>query len=143
MKGGDIALLDLATGIESTVGLPSRWSPMFGFSWSPDGRRIAFVDRELGLAILTLDEQGRHAGVRRRTSGAVEKTSWSPDGRRIVFTITERPGAPTHLYIVSAAGNDEPQRVPGQRLDHSNFCPDWSPDGKWILFCSTLPKSAP
>ena len=143
MKGRDIALLNLATGTESTVRLPSRWSPMFGFSWSPDGRRIAFVDRELGLAILTLDEQGRPAGVRRRADRAEEKTSWSPDGRQIVFTVTERLGSPTHLYVVTAAGNDAPQRVPGQRLDHTNFNPDWSPDGKWILFCSTFLESTP
>ena len=143
MKSGDIALLDLATGTESTLGLPGQWSPMVGFRWSPDGRRIAFVDRELGLAILTLDEKGRYAGVRRRAARAEETTSWSPDGRQIVFTIRERRGAPPQLYVVSVAGNDAPQLLPGQRLDHANFNPDWSPDGKWILFCSTLLESAP
>jgi Tol biopolymer transport system component len=52
------------------------------FSWAPDGRRIAYMDRRGKLVIAHV-----HTGARRRTQLAVNwQPLWSPDGRRIAMT---------------------------------------------------------
>ncbi|HCK16724.1 TPA: hypothetical protein DHW51_21535, partial [Candidatus Poribacteria bacterium] len=61
-------------------------------SWSPDGRRIAFVsDRDLNYEIYVMDSNGNN--LRRLTNhlGEDESPSWSPDGQRIAF-VSNRNG---------------------------------------------------
>ncbi len=64
----------------------------------------------------------------------------SPDGRHIVYTVQEplmtetRSEFITHLYGVAAEGGEPVQLTFGE---HSDRCPKWSPDGRYIAFLST------
>lgn len=148
LSRGQFALLNLVTGREKLIAMDrSQWLPRLAFSWSPDGRRIAFTDTQgRGLAILTLDDQGEFLSVQprvREVPGArtpwMAGTSWSPDGRQIAFCMWTDNRSPSQLYIVETDGETRPRRVPRQPAHSNNSSPDWSPDGQWILFCNDVP----
>lgn len=73
---------------------------------------------------------GDGSGQTRLTSNAVEDThpAFSPDGRRIAFT-SSRSGRPS-IYVMNADGS----RVRRMTSGGVDSLPDWSPDGKWIVF---------
>jgi WD40-like Beta Propeller Repeat/Lysyl oxidase len=93
-------------------------------SWSPDGRRLAYVAPGAGGAadLFVADADGTHSGRVTRTDGVDETSpSWSPDGMRLVV---ERAGT---LVVLRADGGGERPLGPGQE-------PAWSPGGRRIAF---------
>ena len=93
-------------------------------SWSPDGRRIAYVSAGAGEAadVYVSDADGTHLGRLTRTSGVDEASPrWSPDGMRLVV---ERAGR-----IVVAKADASRERVLALGLQ-----PAWSPGGQRIAF---------
>jgi len=110
--------------------------------WSPDRRRIAFGREADGSPgeILVIDVDGKGGTVR-----VAEGTdpAWSPDGTKIVFA--SNAGAPlgsaVGIYVMNADGSGIRQLTSPNNFDQcsvgasaSDFNPDWSPDGKRILF---------
>jgi WD40-like Beta Propeller Repeat len=75
----------------------------YGFVWSPDGRRFAFLDGT-GLRV------GPVAGGSRRILASkpfvrLEAPAWSPDGRWIAVTIMLPPADNLDLLVVAADGS--------------------------------------
>ena len=108
------------------------------FSLSPDGRRIAVYITVDGNPDVWMIES---RGVRTRFTvepGVDNFPIWSPDGARIVFSST-RAGGPHHLYTqtVSAVGDAE---LLIESADVKTAT-DWSPDGRYVLFRSSNPKT--
>ena len=112
--------------IESPPGRPEVQAPV----WSPDGRRIAFLNkRDGGKEIYVVSADG--SGQRRLTRDArfSATPAWSPDGRKIAF----EGGPRRHLsgvYVVNADGSGQ------RRLARNGSAPAWSPDGRTIAFFS-------
>ncbi len=104
--------------------------------WSPDGRRIAFADRQ----IYVMDADG--SNLRRLTSGSrVDQwPSWSPDGSTIAYSnsgktfLDESGFSPTQeIWTVPASGGTP------TRLTHNiaaDDMPFFSPNGGRIAFFS-------
>ena len=126
-------------------GCSENWYPAL----SPDGRRVAFT-HEFGRII---DEQIDYSGIysARLSGGGLRKITlppkrtamdseaqWSPDGRKLVFVRTFLDGQNNNLrqaiYTVRADGSGL-RRVTPFSLNAGDG-PDWSPDGKRILFRS-------
>ncbi|MBA3640821.1 MAG: S9 family peptidase [Acidobacteria bacterium] len=109
-----------------------------GATWSPDGRRLAFVStREGSTDIWIATIEGERHGINRVTSDgmAKEDPQWSPDGQRIVYTAR----GPLDFYaqgvfVVPAAGGTSQRITPNDGFDHSQA--RWSPDGRRLAFVS-------
>jgi TolB protein len=102
-------------------------------TWSPDGRRIAFVSnrrKAFALEIYLINADGR--GLRNLTRGRGGSDSlpaWSPDGRKIAFVGWR--GLEMGLYVMNADGSHERQLIKAGPQVPSLA---WSPDGRKILF---------
>ena len=108
--------------------------------WSPDGRRIAFLDDKGGLEAQLCVIAVASGKVKRLTEREMfGGISWSPDGRTLAyFRFNEGKKAPPHytewegdVYVVPAAGGAS------RRITHSpefeiGFA--WTPDGKHLTF---------
>jgi TolB protein len=107
-------------------------------SWSPDGKRIAFMrDQPAGLYVM--DADGRNQKRLSEKGHRDEVPAWSPDGQRIAFTDLRPVGAnkvALSISVVDREGRDETQIV------ESGSNPLWSPDGKTILFVGRGRRSA-
>ena len=124
-----------------------------GATWSPDCSRIVFYSNRDGLGafykIYVMNPDGTRVVKlldSPNTSDAFAR--WSPDGTRIAFNRTEgywdpdpaeRPGRPwrfsdtSDIYVVNADGTGLTRITSGPGL---KVLPDWSPDGRRILFNS-------
>jgi TolB protein len=110
-----------------------RIEPPFGPSWSPDGRKIAFVRESGGMNadIYIMNRDG--TGVERLTDDPAQDIApeWSPDGTKIAFQSDRGDGF--EIYVMNADGagaakvTDSPARVDD---------PSWSPDGTALAFTS-------
>ncbi len=101
--------------------------------FSPDGKRIAFLDGRSGNGeIWVCNSDG--SNPRQLTSFHVTVGAfphWSPDGREIAFIAS--PEGQAAIYVMSAEGG-RPRRLTLD--DRSASAPTWSRDGKWIYFGS-------
>lgn len=110
------------------------------FSWSPDGRKIAFYGDGLmvmnadGTDLHTVSHQPMHIG-----SGV--PAIWSPDSRFLAIDTLQSPSPDKFLYDKSniylidvVTGLEKPLLSDGKL---GNLDPTWSPDGAQIAFVST------
>jgi dipeptidyl aminopeptidase/acylaminoacyl peptidase len=91
------------------------------FTWSPDGKQIAFVSSTPG-------EQAAEASGDPKV---ITRYLYKPDAREgsTRFNDNQR----LHLYVVDVSSKQVRQLTQGNYDEHSV---DWSPDGKQILFAS-------
>ncbi len=119
----------LAAGDQFSVG---------AFSWSPDGKRIAFSatrDPDLGSQdteqIYTVDLADHHVHKLFENGGPNSHPKWSPDGRRIAFVTSA--GNPFFYYanrrIAVAPAEGGPIRILTAAFDEDANLIDWGPDG--------------
>lgn len=100
-------------------------------SWSPDGKRVAFVRYGSGGAIdgiWTMKTTGGDLKAVPGTKGASDP-AWSPDGKRIAYA--KPVGTQREIYVADIDG------TPATRLTHTaadDLHPTWSPDGKYLAF---------
>ena len=113
-------------------------------SWSPDGKRIAFVSDRDGhvmhgiptFEIYVMDADGGNQQRLTENRARDSQPSWSPDGKRIVFASDrdrERGDHNYEIYVMDADGGN-PQNLTNNPEEDRD--PSWSPDGKRIVFTS-------
>jgi TolB protein len=123
-------------------------------AWSPDGNRLVFErafgpiikDQAAGgldLVTSNADGSGEQVILRSLPLGREpHDAQWSPDGTRIavnMLNIKAKPRNGSAIYVLNADGSGF-HRVTPLRLNAGN--PDWSPNGKRIVFNSSYEGQA-
>lgn len=116
---------------------------LLDFSWSPDGRAVAFWrslsapsgGKWVTALYLTSVETGQERELMRiRTGSTMPRPAWSPDGRRIAVYLSWE--VEQGIYAIEADGSGMTHVVAGGG-DLSNIA--WSANGRQILFTWTSP----
>lgn len=120
-----------ADGSGQITDLGSFDADVWGPSWSPDGRRLAF-STDPSLFVVNRDGSDRRIvshGTYAEVGQRGEAAEWSPDGTSLVFT-AGTPGA-TQVYLVGLDGAPE-RRISIGATSAGNAT--WAPDGSRIAY---------
>lgn len=112
--------------------IASSPEPLMSPSWSPDGKRIAYVSFERRSAAIYV--QTLATGQRERMAefpGINGAPAWSPDGTRLALTLS-KDGSPD-IYVLNLASRSLAKITKSSAIDTE---PTWSPDGSTIVFTS-------
>lgn len=106
--------------------------PLLSPSWSPDGRKLAYVSFESGNSAIYI--QDISTGAREKVAsfrGINGAPSFSPDGRQLALTLS-RSGNP-EIYVMDLGSRSLRQITTTSAIDTE---PVWSPDGSSLYFTS-------
>ena len=146
VQGGDVSLIDVATGRETDLGTVAGPEDSEGYAvhalvWSPDGTRIAYDGGPGSGSVYSIDvESGEHSLLVGQPAGTgwISDIDWSPDGAYLAIYYDEKA-----LYLANADGSDLrlldrvvatqwPVWHPGLSVGTA-----WSPDGTRLAYASS------
>jgi Tol biopolymer transport system component len=136
----NLSVLDAAT----PAGSPWRTLTTNGLSkspsWSPDGKRIAYLQQSALFSrndIHIIDAAGGEPVRLTPTAGWYGAPRWSPDGTRLAFT--DQGVGNGDIFLVNADGSGLTNVTRSSAADAD---PSWSPDGARLVFASADPAYA-
>ena len=112
--------------------LLSSSEPIISPSWSPDGKKVAYVSFETGLAKVYIQNiaSGKREPVLSKNT-QISSPSWSPDGKYLSLTIYQDGNA--EIYILRLRDKTLTRMTNQFAIDTES---SWSPKGNKILFTS-------
>ena len=144
-KGDEIAYWSDRSGEYDLVVQPSQGGPetvlaslgagyRYDLHWSPDGRKLAWVDQSMTIRVYDRDRE------KLMTAGkglymfhgnlADFRASWSPDSRWLAYARSTEPTTPA-IFLYDTSSDEIHQVTSGFYGDRS---PVFSPDGKYLYF---------
>jgi TolB protein len=127
----DMVLLDLATGkltVPTAIERVSDYNSGL-FYWPKNPKRLGFqalIDGQSHPFSMDLDGRNK-TDLTKDSKEFAYGFDASPDGRRIAYHKSYQ------VYLADANGANARRIETGHDF---NFCPIWSPDGKWVTFLS-------
>ncbi len=102
-------------------------------SWSPDGRKIAYVSFESGNSAIYVQDitTGSRQLISARAKGINGAPAWSPDGSKLALALSYQ-GNP-EIYVMDVGSRAETRLTNNLAIDTE---PRWTPDGQGIIFTS-------
>ncbi len=110
----------------------SSSEPIISPSWSPDGKRVAYVSFESKKPVIYVHElaTGKRI-VLSNEKGNNSAPSWSPDGSKLAVSLSRDNN--TQVYVINADGTALKRVSRSSAIDTE---PQFSADGKSIYFTS-------
>ncbi|MES2857849.1 MAG: Tol-Pal system beta propeller repeat protein TolB [Pseudomonadota bacterium] len=106
--------------------------PLMSPSWSPDGRRLAYVSFEGGNSAVYIQDIA--SGAREKVAsfrGINGAPAFSPDGNRLAMTLSK--GGNPDIYVMDLGSKRLTQVTNHFGIDTE---PTWTPDGGGLVFTS-------
>ncbi len=106
--------------------------PIISPSWSPDGKKVAYVSFEDRKPVIYVHElaTGRRIALSNQ-KGNNSAPAWSPDGRKLAISLSKDGN--TQIYSINAEGTGLQRLTRGNTIDTE---PQYSTDGRYIYFTS-------
>ncbi len=110
----------------------------FPADWSPDGTSVLavlwhFLDPGSEIALVSVRD-GSMRILKDFDKRLTERPRFSPDGRFIVYDRQQRPGSKENdIFVLALDGGRE---IPLIEHPANDMSPDWTPDGRGVLFIS-------
>ena len=128
----DFYTYDFARGVLTKMSLDGlSHAPV----WSPDGKNIGFRSWKLGgmtMWSVPADRSGPDEQLLDQ-KGMQSVVSWSPDGNYIAY-VDAFPGTGMDALVLPLKGERKP--VPIAQTKFVEGSPKFSPDGRWLAYCS-------
>ncbi|HJZ65835.1 MAG TPA: S41 family peptidase [Candidatus Acidoferrum sp.] len=102
---------------------------LFAPEWAPDGKRIAFSDKDGKLYVLTLEDK-KVTQVAQDPSGNLRDYIWSSDGGHLAYTMNN-PNNFRSIYVWSVADGQQ-HRVTGDLFDATDI--SWDAEGSYLYY---------
>lgn len=108
-------------------------SPIMSLSFSPDGRKLAYVSFEEDIArIFIQDLLSGKREIASSFSGVNSAPSWSPDGKKLAMALSF--SGVTKIYIMDIKSKKLEKITSGKSIDTEPF---WVKDGSKLVFSSS------
>ncbi len=103
--------------------------------WSPDGAELVYRSGRMGEFRMwqVPTDRSRSAAQLPGTGISQSAESWSPDGHAIAYTAVT-PELGSHIMVESLEGDHESRPFVDVKAPAGS--PKFSPDGRWIAYCS-------
>ncbi len=130
---GDLYTLPIAGGTATRISQGMAFDHMP--SWSPDGKRIAFIsDRNGAKNLWLMSADGRDTTqLSRTTDDTYASPEWTPDGKYVAVTRSVTGGPKLFLYHVDGGAGVQLIREPANQM---TIGATFTPDGRHVWFAT-------
>jgi len=129
------AVLAAEDDLETTVSLMAKIGACSQPSFSPDGRRVAFLSNLSGVPqVWIAPSEGGWPSMVTAMDDPVGGVAWSPEGDWLAISVAPGGGMNQQVYLVRPDGTGLRRLTDGGR--ENNWLGRWSADGKVLTFAS-------
>lgn len=124
-----------ADDLNRTVALMAKIGLCTSPSFSPDGKRLAFVSNISGMPqVWIVATDGGFPTLVTAQDDPVGFVRWSPDGAWLALSVAPGGGFNEQIYIVRPDGTGMRRLTEGGK--ENNFLGEWTPDSRFLSFSS-------